>query len=901
MNCHNGSKNEDYAGGGISNPHPFLASGYLSCVQCHGGDAAGQGKDDSHVPPPPEIGDRLQLQNDPYSYFNRLTLTGLDKLGTYTVGEKTYDAIDYIQFVNPGDLRAVSANRSCGTNGCHGGQHADWVNRSPLATEVGFYSATLYTSGLPNAQGNNWYQDTAAEYGFRTVYDDAFVYNGTEIGRVGTLQEFPEKAQYGVQGGVYNNPLYDANQLPNYVQAASVGDVSANQIISGSPLDTLVKEIVAITCGDCHLGSAGANNRYADFRSSGCTSCHMEYSFDGRSRSTDPNVPKLEPANPDAIAAPERSHVEAHQIRNVAKTLPNGGFLRGISDKACVGCHQGSNRTVLQFWGIRLDQNQDLVNNVQYPANPVTFVNTAADTRLFDPAVQNNTFNGRNANQYILEEDYDGDARDDTPPDIHYERGMGCIDCHGSRDVHNGTKDDPTSGRIMSREDQTLTVECESCHGGTDAYAPTTTCTTYQGQTAECVADTNGNAMRNVTVDGNGDYWLTGRVDGQLHYIPQTKDTIVNNNKRHPVNGQLLYSPVGSYAMGRADGSTQTGIGPQQGDPNLVTQGFSHSDKMECVSCHSSWTNNCIGCHLAPGYDANPANYFFSNTTGERIVLFQAAADFTYITPIPFFLGVGSRNRITQTMPGMKMFFRYDQDLNGNTSDVLAFTDRNGNGNNPNFQGRGQFGALAHNKIMPHSQRGRVDGNNEGPRYCVNCHLNTDQINNFGADYAQFYADMQNGNVANLNFAVLQAEIGQNTGNQNNSPYFVHMVAGLGSGLFYFDANGCPANPLDADANRFYCQNVAPADQFDANNVVYALDRVVENTGVANASSGHPILTGGAATDRAGALYPGLAGPLGSPLLNKLANPDPAQGGLILDGWVDADGAAQGTAADFIQ
>jgi hypothetical protein len=264
-------------------------------------------------------------------------------------------------------------------------------------------------------------------------------------------------------------------------------------------------------------------------------------------------------------------------------------------------------------------------------------------------------------------------------------------------------------------------------------------------------------------------------------------------------------------------------------------------------------------------------------------------------------LGVGSRNRITQTMPGMKMFFRYDQDLNGNTSDVLAFTDRNGNGNNPNFQGRGQFGALAHNKIMPHSQRGRVDGNNEGPRYCVTCHLNTDQINNFGADYAQFYEDMQNGNVANLNFAVLQAEIGQNTGNQNNSPYFVHMVAGLGSGLFYFDANGCPANPLDADANRFYCQNVAPADQFDANNVVYALDRVVENTGVANASSGHPLVEGGGSTDRAGALYPGLAGPLGSVLLNKLANPDPAQGGLILDGWVDADGAAQGTAADFIQ
>jgi hypothetical protein len=179
--------------------------------------------------------------------------------------------------------------------------------------------------------------------------------------------------------------------------------------------------------------------------------------------------------------------------------------------------------------------------------------------------------------------------------------------------------------------------------------------------------------------------------------------------------------------------------------------------------------------------------------------------------------------------------------------------------------------------------------------------LNTDQIDNFGADYAQFYADMQNGDVANLDFNELQVEIGQNPGNQNNSPYFVHMVAGLGSGLFYFDANGCPVNPLDADANRFFCQGVAPANNFDPDNVVYALDRIVENTGVANASSGHPLIEGGASTDRAGALVPGLAGPLGGPLLNKLANPDPAQGGLILDSWIDADGAAQGNAADFIQ
>jgi hypothetical protein len=903
MNCHNGSEKEDYGGAGLSNPHPFVASGYLSCVQCHGGNGQGQGKAASHVTAPPEIGDRLQQQNDPYAFFNRLTLTSIDKIGPYAdAGGQQYTGLDYLQFINPGDLRVVSQGKSCGSAGCHGGRHAEWVNTSLMATAAGIYSGTLFTSGVPNnnPQYRGWYQDTAAEYGFRAVSDPDFVYTGIppNIGRVGQLYQFPEKAQFDPGGAIYNNPLYDAYQLANYVYAASTGDQYANQIIPNTPLQDLVAEIVAITCGDCHLGSAGSNNRYADFRSSGCTACHMEYRYDGRSRSLDPNVPRNEPQNPDAIAPGERPHIDSHQIRSVARILQQGGFTRGISDRACVGCHQGSNRTVLQFWGIRLDQNQDVVNNLQYPANPATFANTAQNRALFNPGVGNNTFNGRNANQYLEIEDYDADGRDDTPKDIHHARGMSCIDCHSSRDVHNGTAGDESSGRIWSREDQQITTACESCHGTIQAYSPTVACVDYLGKPAECAADIKGNPIRNVTVDVNGNYWLRGRVDGVNHYLVQTRDVVVNNNKSNPQTGRLLYTPIGSYAMGRADGNPQTGIGPIQGDPNLYTQGFYHSQKMECVSCHSSWTNNCIGCHLAPGYDANPANYFFSNTTGERIVLFQAAADFTYISPIPFFLGVGSRNLITQTAPGMKMFFRYDADLNGNTSNVFAFTDRLGNGNNPNYQNRGAFGALGHNKIMPHSTRGRVDANNEGPRYCVSCHLNTEQINNFGADYAAFYADMANHNPNNLNFALLQQHIGQNTNNAINSPYFVHMVVGLGSGLFFFDANGCPVNPLDSNAYRAYCQGNAPADIFDINNAVYQLDRVVENTGVANASSAHPMFHGQASVYRAGSLDPGMAGPLGGPLLQKLADPNV---GLILDGWIDSNGAPRGTAANFAQ
>ena len=907
MTCHNGSQQNDYAGTGIGNPHPWAPANYIKCTDCHAGNPEGLGKDDSHVSNPPEIGGEQQLTVDNKSYFNYLTRTGLDKYGDWTgpTGQ-TFTALDYIQFINPGDLRVVSEGRGCGSSGCHETEHAQWVPVSPLVDR--FFTKTMMSMGASNVVAANatvgpngdGYKNTSADYTSRRVEDPGYVYSiGDPVGRVGTLYEIPaDNARYGDFAGIYQNNNYDANNLDNDLWAANEqAGKYANQVKDGSNLLKLVQEAIIGNCDDCHLNSNGANNRYADFRSSGCSSCHMKYSMDGKSRSTDPNVNKFEPADPDAIAAPERAHPRDHLLLNVAKILPNGTFVRGQDDVTCVGCHQGSNRTVLQFWGIRLDQNQDVVNNFQYPQNPVNFTTTEFDTRLFDPAVNNNTFNGRNFNQYLLIEDYDGDNLDDTPPDIHYERGMGCIDCHGSQDVHSGTDGGTQNGYIQSSMSQVVGTQCESCHGYAEAYAPTTSCVTYTGIKATCAADRFGNPMRNVTYE-NGQYWLTSRLDGTRHYIMQTKDTIEYDlTKINPTTQQVLYSPNASYAMGRSNGNNFVGgTGPIQTNPALVPPDFSHLDNVSCEACHTSWTNSCVGCHLDGIYDANPANYFFSNVDGERIA-YTFAANFTYISPIHFNLGVSTRNEIASTQPGMKMFYRY-LDLNNNLSNTFAFTDRNGNGNNPLEGGRNQFPGLQHNRILPHSTRGRIDANNEGVAGCNRCHLNVDMLNDFNAnnEYTDFRNAMANEDFAQLDFAALQEFIGENPNNQQNNPYYVHMAAGLGTGLYLFDADGCPVNPLDANANRFYCPNGAPADNFDLNNVVYNLDTTVNAAGVANVSSTGPIYTG-FTPYRDGAKHVELAGPLGATFTEMLANEDL---GTILDSWVDADGNAQGDAANHI-
>jgi hypothetical protein len=844
----------------------------------------------------PQIGDRTFQLTNTTAYFNKLTLTGMDKFPDYTVNGVTYSALDYLQFVNPGDLRVTEVGRSCGA--CHA-NHADATSKSLLATETGIWSGATFAIGMDNQVPENVGVDhgTASDLAFRAQQDANYNAATAVVGAIARVIETPAYSIFGdttTQHHIFNNNT-------EYNAAGLADDRNPNNsVITDSPLARLFIEQVTFTCGDCHLGSAGQNNRAGDFRSSGCSACHMPYSLTGRSGSSDPNINKTEPLNTDAIQTPEQSHIRKHRLASVAKMGTDGLPVPGIDDHTCAGCHQGSNRTVMQYWGIRLDQNADVVNGRQYPANPAHVTTTFGDTRLFDPVVGNNTFNGRNRNQYLLKEDYDNDNRDDTPPDVHYEAGLGCIDCHGSNDMHGGNVDDPNRP-LFSRMEQNVSIRCENCHGTFAAYATTQMGTTYDGVAAEVGVDNKGNELHHVYKTPDGKYWLKSRLDGAVHYIPQTRDTVVNSGVMHPTTNQPVYSAKASYAMGRIDTDPSNGIGPRQ--TANVSDGFSHADNMDCVACHGAWTNTCMGCHLSGDYNNNQ----FNNVTGQRQVYRQRTADFTYQSPLYFQLGVNTRGRITQFSANTKVFYRW-RDQNGQFSRRFGFTDRNGGGTGAGTSG---FPALSHNSIMAHSIRGRVTATNEGPRYCVACHLTTNALANFGAEYDTFRTAMETHQWDDLDFNLLKNEFGKNTGNQHDSPFFAHMAAGLGTGLFLFDQYGAPVNPLDTFAGRKGTDNdpanpevtVAPKTTWDndpnhADRVFYDLDRVVESTGVSNASSNHVWIDpahGPALRD--GATDPDMAGPLGATIIRKLADP---VNGIVLDSWLDANGNAQGDAATHL-
>jgi hypothetical protein len=549
-----------------------------------------------------------------------------------------------------------------------------------------------------------------------------------------------------------------------------------------------------------------------------------------RSQSNDPNVDKLEPANPNFLTPGEKTHISNHRIRNVAKA-PNADdglfiIVQGIADQQCIVCHEGSNRTVAQYHGYRLDQNQDLTNNNFYPSN-----NTVVFTYRSQLFGENQFYNNRQLTQWIDTEVWQTDVvdllaqtgQDETPADIHHEVGMGCVDCHGTGSTH-GRGAIYSRMKVATHQNDML---CETCHGTNDAYAE---------NDGTFVVDQSGEPLKHIRVNDalGGDFWLVSKLNGSLHYIPQVKDVVnaiyqQGGGKVYPPgalsSGQPIFNLVASYAMGRYQDQQDLsdGYGPEQPTANgdiVVSNNFSHSDGnsynannpdtanggLECYTCHSSWQNNCIGCHLDAFYDNNPANFFYSQVTGERIY-FNFNANFVYQNPINFMMGINDRGKISPWQ-GLHRFFSYT-DLNNNTSNRVSYGDRNGLGNDPQLRNpnRNALPALQNQPFTPHSVRNRYTTSEIGGRGCLDCHLGNqatllmwDQNNN-NWDLTDVYV---NNYLTQAQFRTAEAR-------------------GLGTNLWLFDADG----------NAVVDTNNAAA--FD-------LDRIVEANGVSNTSMNHPLL-----------------------------------------------------------
>ncbi len=175
------------------------------------------------------------------------------------------------------------------------------------------------------------------------------------------------------------------------------------------------------------------------------------------------------------------------------------------------------------------------------------------------PLVLGEILHGHDGNYYLVDED-PTNSYDETPPDVHFAAGMHCVDCHGVEDVHG-------DGHIYADTQCAVRTHCSDCHGTVRERASL-------------------DPARDNVYEVDGELWLRGKVTGVELRMPQIADAVNPTSPR--------YSYLADAAMGIDD------------------NGFSHTDTVECYTCHAGWLPSCYGCHVEIDVGKN-ADY---HTTG---------------------------------------------------------------------------------------------------------------------------------------------------------------------------------------------------------------------------------------------------------------------------------------------
>lgn len=493
---------------GIEDAHPWSN---LTCTDCHGGDAAALTRQAAHVP----------AQAGP-TFLRNLATDTLDLVDE-----------DYLRFINPGDLRV--AHRGCGGSspasngsGCHQ-ETVDKLKFSVMATYAGHYTLPRFLAGT---------QDRTHTHAAVDVVNENF------------------------------DPLTAPPGAVRELAALREPDPALERDSVGACIDVYLPK----SCPSCHLNDFGPNNASGNYRSSGCTACHMLYSDDGISVSADPVITKDFPPHP---------------LRHVLTSR--------ITTEQCAHCHFQGGRIGLAYRGIR----EGGFSEDKTPANGVTL---------------GRELHAHGVDYYFSDED-DTNDYDETPPDLHAAAGMACIDCHVGADVHG-------DGNIYGSERYQVGIKCEDCHG------------TVRGEITEDEAgnfhNSRGSRLKRVRRDEEGRIKLRLAMNDQDLYVPQIHT--------------ILQSGINT-AMNEAMGVNQ--------------KGFSHTDRLECYTCHTSWRQTCFGCHVTVDDSRSARNL----TTGQdsQGAISVSRDDYS----LEFFaLGMNQDGKISPLCNSMSVFTTY-VDSNG--------------------------------------------------------------------------------------------------------------------------------------------------------------------------------------------------------------------------------------------
>lgn len=538
---------------------------------------------------------------------------------------------EYVRFVNPGDYRI--AEEACGA--CHL-PIIKAAKRSLMSTGAMLFGGAAYNNGI--LPFKNY------------IIGEAYTRDGVGAAIEGPALANPDGVakQYGVlpslvplpawetvrpgdifrvfeRGGRNISNLFPETGLPNALgQLQRLEEPGRPDIRqsnrgpgTGARISVPVINLTKTRLNDPLSWFLGTNDNPGDYRSSGCSGCHVVYANDrdpkhsgpyakyghrGKTQTIDPTIPKG-----------ESGHPLKHE------------FTRAIPTSQCMICHMHQPNMFVNtylgytMWDYESDAPHMWPEKQQYPShaeihktnmrNPEAAASIgkwadaefSANVSDLNPKLKDTQFadyHGHGWNfRAVYKRDRDGNLLDaqgakisDEDPakfdkgvhmsSIHADKGMHCADCHFGQDSHG-------NGHIYGEVANAVEIDCVDCHGTADKYPNL--------ETSGPAAPPGGNKLASIrNPDGKLRFeWMDGKLIQRSLLNPElewevslVKDSI---NPGHPE-----YNEKSARAKTVSDDTDK-----QLWGAGIAKADRAHSDdEMECYSCHTSWTTSCAGCHL---------------------------------------------------------------------------------------------------------------------------------------------------------------------------------------------------------------------------------------------------------------------------------------------------------------
>ena len=590
----------------------------LGCTDCHGGNAAAAKPDGSEQGDPGYNNVKDEAHVAPR--FPEAWPTSANPERTYTL--LTKESPEFVRFINPGDLRV--AQEACGE--CHQ-QQVDQVHRSNMTTASIFWTAASYANGiLPfkkaiigesydregNPQGIPQSVLTARQE-TRGALDNPIV-------PLPRWQVVPPGEYFRAfeRGSLFNLAIFPEIGNPNPLDEPGLPDIRVSERGpgTGQRISPAVINLHKTRLNDPHLSFLGTNDHPGDYRSSGCSACHVMYANDrdtfnsgpwaqyghlGKSASKDPTIPKDESGHPikhqmtRAIATSQCMSCHMHQPNSFVNTYV-GYTMWDYETDAELFWPKEQRYPTLAEKRESLDHNPEgaairgLWTDKEFLANVRDLNDDAEHTQFADYHGHGWVFRAvfsRDKKGNLLDENGQIVSFDDPEKfekavhlkDIHLERGMHCVDCHFSQDAHG-------VGYLVSEYADAIEIECQDCHGDVDRKTDLLTSgpAAPAGGTDLSIPTTPFGRPRFEWV-GDELKQRSMLTDGLEWTVKQVLDTVT------PGHGD--YNEASAYAKTiRRDGETW---GPLTANDTDLPHG---SGNFTCYACHSSWITACFGCHL---------------------------------------------------------------------------------------------------------------------------------------------------------------------------------------------------------------------------------------------------------------------------------------------------------------